>query len=442
MSAPPAPGGLRLHDVDNGSLPRLLLGVGQLPMAHLSRHVDVHGPLPDLRRRSPGAIQQCIEESGLRGRGGAAFPVARKLAAVAGRRGPKVVLANGSEGEPASKKDRALLREAPHLVLDGIAIAASAVGAEEAVVAICESDERGARGIENALRERREAGLAGDPRFAVMRTPETFISGQETALINWANSGPAVPTFVGPRPFERGVQRLPTLVQNVETMAHIGLILRHGAGWFRELGTDADPGSTLVTVAGDVAAPGVYEIEQGMTLGQLLATVEAEARPSGVLIGGYFGSWIDPVAHPEVRLSPGDLARHGASLGAGVIAVLGERSCPVAETSSVADYLAGQSAGQCGPCANGLPAVADAIQRLATGTATRDDRMDLERWLTELPGRGACHHPDGAVRVLKSSLGLFADRFAAHARHGQCPSCRGRRVLPVKTRDRPEPLAA
>jgi NADH:ubiquinone oxidoreductase subunit F (NADH-binding) len=351
------------------------------------------------------------------------------------------VLANGAEGEPASKKDRALLREVPHLVLDGIAVAARSVGADEAVVAVGEYDARGAQGIEEAIRERGQAGLDIDPRVAVMRTPESFISGQETALINLANTGLALPTFVGPRPFERGVQRLPTLVQNVETLAHIGLIARHGAAWFRQLGTPSDPGSAVVTVSGHVRAPGVYEIDQGMPLTQLLDTVGAPEQLAGVLIGGYFGSWVEPDALPELRLSPGDLAQHGASLGAGVIAVLGEQACPVAETSRVADYLASQSAGQCGPCAHGLPAVADAVQRLATGTATHADRMNLERWLTELPGRGACQHPDGAVRFLVSSLRVFASQFAAHAREGVCPRCRRPGVLPVD-QGRADPLAA
>jgi NADH:ubiquinone oxidoreductase subunit F (NADH-binding) len=428
--------------VSGDSLPRILVGVGQQPMADLQHHLDAHGPLPELRRRTPESLVALVEQTGLRGRGGAAFPVARKLAAVAVRRQPKIVLANGAEGEPASKTDRALLREVPHLVLDGIAVAAIAVGADEAIVAVGETDTRGVRGIEEALRQRQHTGLSVDPRIAVRRVPEGFVSGQETALINWANTGLAVPTFVGPRPFERGVQRLPTLVQNVETLAHIGLIARHGADWFKELGTPSDPGSALLTVSGHVASPGVYEIEQGMSLPQLLETVGAEPRPTGVLIGGYFGSWVPPDEIPNLRLDPGDLGRHGASLGAGVLAVLGDEACPVAETWRVANYLAGESAGQCGPCARGLPAIADAVQRLATGTATGGDHADLQRWLTELPGRGACQHPDGAVRFIRSALRVFAQDFADHSRNGRCPRCRQPGVLPVGPARSRELLAA
>jgi NADH:ubiquinone oxidoreductase subunit F (NADH-binding) len=376
-------------------------------------------------------VLELAEEAGLRGRGGAAFPVSRKLSAVGARRGAKVVLANGAEGEPASKKDRVLLREAPHLVLDGVAVAAHAVGAEEAIVAVSEADARGARGIEEAARQRAAAGPPNDPRFTLMSVPEAFVTGQETALINWANSGEAKPTFTGPRPFERGIQRLPTLVQNVETLAHLALIARHGPSWFRALGTPADPGSALVTVAGQVGAPGVYEIEHGTSAEQLLDTVGAPEQPAGLLIGGYFGSWVEPAVIPELQLSPQQLAAHGASLGAGVIAVLGPEACPVAETRRVADYLASQSAGQCGPCAHGLPAVADVVQRLAGGTATSPERMDLKRWLGELPGRGACHHPDGAVRFISSALRVFAAEFADHARRGPCNRCSGPAILPV-----------
>jgi NADH:ubiquinone oxidoreductase subunit F (NADH-binding) len=400
-------------------------------MSSIDHHLDAHGPLPDLRHRGPGWVLELTEEAGLRGRGGAAFPVSRKLAAVGARRGAKVVLANGAEGEPASKKDRVLLREAPHLVLEGVAVAAHAVGAEEAIVAVSEADARGARGIEEAVRQRAACGLPSDPRFTLMQVPEAFVTGQETALINWANSGDAKPTFTGPRPFERGIQRLPTLVQNVETLAHLALIARHGPTWFRALGTPADPGSALVTVAGQVRAPGVYEIEQGTSAEQLLDTVGAPERPAGLLIGGYFGSWVDPAVIGELQLSPQQLAAHGASLGAGVIAVLGSEACPVAETRRVVDYLASQSAGQCGPCAHGLPAVADVVQRLACGTATSSERMDLTRWLGELPGRGACHHPDGTVRFVSSALRVFAAEFADHARRGPCDRCSAPAVLPV-----------
>ena len=169
--------------VTDQSLPRLLLGVGDHPTAQLECHLDLHGQLPDLRRLAPTQLVELVESAGLRGHGGASFPVALKLRAVASRRGRKIVLANGAEGEPASKKDRVLLRELPHLVLDGIAVAAAAVGAGEAVIAVPEADERSIRSLERAIAQRRERRLR-EPRMSLFQTPRRYIAGQESALIN------------------------------------------------------------------------------------------------------------------------------------------------------------------------------------------------------------------------------------------------------------------
>ncbi len=214
-------------------LPRLLAGIGERSMVALEQHLDVHGPLPDLRRRPPEELLKLVESAGLRGHGGASFPMARKLRAVAARRGRPIVVANGSEGEPASKKDRALLRELPHLVLDGAAVAARALGARDAIVAVSKEDERSLRSLHRALRDRVAWRLTGDPHFELFELEPGYVSGQETALVSALNGGPAKPTFTPPRPLERGVRGRPTLIQNVETLAHLALIARHGAAWFR-----------------------------------------------------------------------------------------------------------------------------------------------------------------------------------------------------------------
>ncbi|HZU40722.1 MAG TPA: NADH-ubiquinone oxidoreductase-F iron-sulfur binding region domain-containing protein [Solirubrobacteraceae bacterium] len=413
-----------------GALPRLLTGVGQRPMAELEHHLDVYGPLPDLRGADPERLTQLIERSGLRGHGGAAFPAGRKLRAVAARRRPRVVVANATEGEPASKKDRALLRETPHLVLDGAALAARAVGASQAVLAVCESDTRGLRGIARALEERHRRGFSrGEPEWQLVRTPDRYLSGQETALISLLNGGEGLPAF-GPRPYQRGVRGRPTLVQNVETLAHMALIARHGAEWFRGLGTPAHPGSALLTVSGAVARPGVYEVEHGMALSELLHWVGAEP-PQAVLVGGYFGSWLSGEEAARARLAGEELSAFGAALGSGVIAVLGRAACPVAETARVAAWFELESAGQCGPCVNGLNAIASSLARVAAGAGIRRDLADLERWSRDLRGRGACQHPDGAVRFVASALRVFAAEFADHAEHGPCARCGHPPVLPV-----------
>jgi NADH:ubiquinone oxidoreductase subunit F (NADH-binding) len=413
-----------------GTLPRLLLGVAERSVSTLRGHRDVHGPLPDLRKSAPEEILEQVERAGLRGHGGASFPAAKKMRAVASRRKPRIVVANAAEGEPASRKDRVLLREAPHLVLDGVAIAARAVGAGEALIAFPKTDSRSARILQDALRDRRDLRLRGEPSFELVGVPERYLSGQETALVNVIGGGRVTPTF-GTRPFERGVRQRPTLVSNVETLAHMALILRHGAGWFRELGTARDPGTALVTVSGAVASAGVYEIAFGTPLDDVLATAGVHEELIAVLLGGYFGSWVPAGAVPRLRLDGESLAAHDASLGAGVIVALAGATCPVAETVRVADYFAAQNAGQCGPCVNGLSAIADTVQRLSTGTAPPGARADLERWATELPGRGACHFPDGAVRFIASALRIFDREFDDHARHGRCERCSEIPVLPA-----------
>ena len=411
--------------------PRLLTGVVERPMVQLDQHLEVHGPLPDLRAWASRPLIDFVETAGLRGHGGASFPVARKMRAVVSRRGRAIVVANGCEGEPASKKDRVLLRDLPHLVLDGAAIAARAVGAREAIVALPRGDERSVSSLQRALRDRQDAGRRDDPRFEIVGLEPGYLAGQESALVSALNDGPGKPRFTPPRPFERGVRGRPSLVQNVETLAHLALIGRHGAGWFRELGTERDPGSALVTVSGAVAAPGVYEIEHGMPIGELLDSAVLNDELTAVLVGGYFGTWLPASEVSRVRLDSEHLAPYGATLGAGVIVALGAGACPVAEATRIADFFVAESAGQCGPCVNGLAAIAGTVQRLATGTARRTAVRDLERWTTQLPGRGACQHPDGAVRFIRSSLRVFEADFRDHASRGPCERCSQPPVLPA-----------
>jgi NADH:ubiquinone oxidoreductase subunit F (NADH-binding) len=412
-------------------LPRLLAGVGGRNDGDLASHLEVNGPLPDTHRGAGPHIIAEVQRSGLRGRGGAGFPVAKKMSAVAEGRGAKVVVANGTEGEPASSKDRLLLSEVPHLVLDGAAVAARAVGAREAIVAFPDAgDDAVERALVAAVEERRRARPGADPDFELLAVDDRFITGNESALVNVLSGGEARPSF-GPRPFERGVQRRPTLVQNVETLAHVALIARHGAGWFRQTGTDIDPGSALITLSGAVAAPGVYEIDHGAPLADLLAGAAVTEDLQAVLLGGYFGSWVPAALIPGLRLSPAQLRHQGASLGAGVIVALGRSTCAVAETARIADYFAAESAGQCGPCVHGLRAIADTMQQVASGTATTQARRDLARWSSSLAGRGACQFPDGATRFVASALQVFADALEDHMRHGPCAGCSRQPVLPA-----------
>jgi NADH:ubiquinone oxidoreductase subunit F (NADH-binding) len=263
----------------------------------------------------------------------------------------------------------------------------------------------------------------------VIAGPEGYVAGEESAVISYLNGGAELPTFVPPRPFERGYRRRPTLIQNPETLAQVALVARFGELWYRELGTAADPGSVLVTISGAVRAPGVYEMAFGTPMTDLLeAAGGATEELRALLVGGYFGTWVEAGEGMRLRLAREELRSVGCSLGSGVLIALGESACGLHETARVIDYLAEQSAGQCGPCTYGLRAVADAVGALADGGA-RGERDQILRWATEIRGRGACHHPDGAVRFVASAMSVFRREIDSHQR-GVCRARRAGLPLP------------
>jgi len=418
-----------------GTLPRLLAGIPADGAMSLDEHLAVHGHAPVSARRhgrrseSPLIVQ--LERAGLRGHGGAGFPTATKLRAVAASRKRAVVVVNAAEGEPASLKDRTLMQTLPHLVLDGAQLAAQALGAEELIVCVCQTAQASVDASTHAVSERR--GMTADSaHMHVTAVPGDYVAGQEAALINHLNGGPAIPTFTPPMVFEQGVRRRPTLVANAETLAHVALIARHGPEWFRRLGTPSQPGSALVTLSGPVVHPGVYEIEHGASLQSLIdAAGGMLATPTALLVGGYGGSWIGGKFLHGVALSDEHLAPHGASLGAGVVLLLSQDACPVAETARVARWLAGQSAGQCGPCVHGLHAIVTSVEEIAGGLAEGNATQRIARLATLVHRRGACGHPDGTVRFVTSALDAFGPEFADHARHGPCEGCARPGELPL-----------
>jgi NADH:ubiquinone oxidoreductase subunit F (NADH-binding) len=421
------------------ALPRLLAGIPAHGAMSLEEHLTVHGHPPLAHGRGLGrgrdapALIDRIDRSGLRGRGGGGFPTATKMRAVATARKRAIVVANGAEGEPASFKDRALMQSLPHLVLDGGILAARAVGADELIVCVCESARESVESVATAIEERGQTPRS--PRLRLSTVPEHYVAGEESALVNHLNGGPAIPTFTPPRPSERGFKGRPTLIDNTETLAHIALIARHGSRWFRELGTAAQPGSTLVTLSGSVACTGVYEIEHGASLSSLIdAAGGATARPRAALLGGYAGTWIRGELLGGLALSDEYLAPHTASLGAGIVLLLSEEACPVAETARVARWLAGQSTGQCGPCLNGLAALATTVEEAAAGDEQGRAAQRIGRLAALVERRGACGHPDGAVNFILSALDVFAAEFADHARNGPCDACTRPGELPVPAR--------
>ena len=398
--------------------PRILAGPAAASGAEsLGDHRARLGPLP--RGRDAVNAISALEASGLLGRGGAGFPVGKKWRSVAGQpAGPAVVLVNGAEGEPLSAKDRTLMRLRPHLVLDGALLAADAVGADRVALYVGSAHRDARVALHHALRERPDVTVP----VKIFDAPDRYVSGEETAAVHFVNTADARPTTTPPRPYERGVGGRPTLVQNVESLANAALIARFGDGWFREVGRSSTPGSALVTISGS-ERDGVREVEIGTTVAELAGMAGAGTHPrhqQALLLGGYFGGWLSAERGWDLPLDPIDLRDAGSAFGAGVVAFLGQDHCGVRATARIMDYMAGQSAAQCGPCAFGLRAIADAAARLANGTGARDDLPRLELWSHQLAGRGACRHPDGAVGLLLSSLRVFGPEWELHTRRRTC----------------------
>ena len=362
------------------------------------------------------ALIDVVEASGLRGRGGAAFPTAIKLRSVAAAAHPRHVVANGEEGEPASVKDRWLLRTRPHLVIDGTLRVAGAVGASQTWVYV--SDALSAESIRDALVE-----LAPTPvPVQVVEVEPGYVAGEETAVVRAINGGPAKPTDKPPRPFEIGVNGEPTLVCNVETLAHLSLIATEGVEAFTAVGTERSPGTALLTIAGAFNLPGLYEVELGTPLRQVAAAAGGlVGDPRAFLMGGFFAGMLSaraldlPVAYDE-------LAATGSGLGCGAIIAIADEDCPVAAAARIMAYFARANAGQCGPCIKGTEAMAAALRRAALGEPRDDDCDRLRGWSVSLRGRGSCGTLDGATNVVSTLMREFPRELESHGTSG-CTRC-------------------
>ena len=422
--------------LDSPPVTQRLLATGGPEHAGLANHLAVHGTLPVPERRDRDfapRLVAAIEQSGLTGRGGGGFPTGKKMALLAAQRRRPVIAVNTMEGEPASHKDEVLATSSPHLVLDGAELVARALGAVGIKVCVAHDRPATANALALAIDERAAAGLLSVPT-EVVTPPGRYVSGEESALVHWLDGGESTPTFRVEKPTILRVGGRPTLVDNAETMANIGLIGRYGPVWFREVGAPDAPGTTLLTVSGAVSRPGIYEIPLGTRVDRVLTGAGADSGIAAVLLGGYGGAWLGP-QHFSSPLTPSAMATAGASIGAGVVVALATSSCGLAETARIAHWMAGESAGQCGPCVFGLPAIAEDLTLLAAG---RSSHSVLERRchrLDEVEGRGACGHPDGVVRIVRSALSVFADDLASHLRSGPCPGSRAHTVLALPGRD-------
>ncbi|MFD4833357.1 oxidoreductase [Streptomyces sp. SID4919] len=415
-------GGAALPDVPEVrvvGLPQLTSGFDLVERLDLGTHLQVHGPLEPIGGERLAALAERIS---LRGRGGAGFPFARKLRSVADaaiRRGVRpVVVVNGSEDEPACRKDTVLINRAPHLVLDGALLAAEALGARTLVVGVTRESTQ--RSMERALAERGLSNRRGaSMRARVQRNPVRMVTGESSALIRSADGGPARPPGRKVRASEAGVGGAPTLLSNAETFAQLAIAARTGADRYRRTGLRDEPGTVLLTVSGAVARPMVLEAPSGVPLRYVLQLAGAPPLPQGVLTGGYHGRWLDTATAHEAIVSRAALEAAGGALGAGAILPIGQDTCPLGEALLVARWLAGESAGQCGPCYRGLPAAARGLEDVLNGGGPA--ALEALRQITHaVKRRGACKHPDGSAAFIESSVSAFTDDLAAHVLGSGC----------------------
>jgi len=394
--------------------PRLTAGLDRIERISLTRHYTVFGTLP---RLTADQLIGMAEQVDLRGRGGAAFPVARKLKAVVQsarqRKRRPVVLVNGTEGEPGSAKDRTLLLRSPYLVLGGAMIAAWALRAKEIVVGVTRADV--ARSV--------SAAAIAEPTLRrlvhVVRAPERFVSGEGGALVSAVNGRGALPPGRKVRASDYGVEDRPTLLSNAETFAQIAVLAMLGPEGYASTGTADEPGTVLLTVGGSADRPAVVEVPAGLPLGEVLDLCLA-APADGVLVGGYHGMWLPTDTAYDVPVSRAGLTAAGGTLGAGIVLPLGGGTCPMGEVARVAGYLANESSGQCGPCKLGLPGIARALTAVADGSGGMDALETARRGAAAVRGRGACAHPDGVFRFVLSAIEVFTDDLGAHLFRGTC----------------------
>jgi NADH:ubiquinone oxidoreductase subunit F (NADH-binding)/ferredoxin len=394
---------------------RITAGLDRHARLDLETHRAEFGPLPALTAPDLITIASQVD---LRGRGGAAFPVARKLravqAATGGRKRRAVIVVNAAEGEPGSLKDQMLLCRSPHLVLDGALIAAWALGAREIIIAVA-GDGPHQRSIAEAV----AADGAVRRLTRVVSVPDRFVSGESGALVNALNGKSALPPGTKVKASDGGVYGLPTLLSNAETFAQLAVLAMLGPAGYASAGLASEPGTVLLTVSGSVTRPSIVEVPTGVPLGHVLDICGA-SLPRGVLTGGYHGMWLTPEVAYQVPVSRAGLAAAGGTLGAGVVLVLGAGTCPLGEVSRVASYLAMQSSGQCGPCKLGLPSLARSLAAITAGAGGVDDLEAVRRSANGVRGRGACAHPDGTANFVISAIDAFSADLSEHMFRGRC----------------------
>lgn len=401
----------RFRDVRMNPRPTVERLLPSEPVGNYSEHVARYGPPP------ANPLDQLVRwagEVGLAGRGGAGFPLSRKLSAVAAGGRDAVLMVNWCDGDPTSVKDLALAVASPHLVLDGAVTMAHALRARRLIVAAHQGSAI-LRLVAAAVAERPESASV-----EILAVPPRFVASEASSLVSLANDGDARPLGRLVPIWENGVDGRPTLVTNAETTAQLAVLAAVGSRSYAAVGDPSEPGTALISVGGQVARPGAYETATGVRLVEVLAA--AGATDCGwALVGGLGGGWIEVDRLARATFTTAALRSAGVPRGVGSITLLG-KGCVLPETSRALAHLAEAGAGRCGPCMFGLPAIAGDMAALTAGDP--DALARLNRRFPVIRMRGGCAHPDGAVALAQSAVaavtGPLREHLGEHLRRGGC----------------------
>lgn len=385
-----------------------------------------------LKGYQPDQVIQIVKDSNLRGRGGAGFPTGLKWGFVPkDPTVPKYLCCNADEGEPGTFKDRQIIEKDPHQLLEGMAIAAYAIGANRAFIYIRGEFAFGARRLEAAIAEAYEKGFLGknilgsgfDLDIHVHRGAGAYICGEETALIESLEGDRGQPRFKPPFPAIKGLYQSPTIVNNVETLSCVPHIILRGAEWFKNIGPEKSPGPKIFCLSGHVKRPGVYELPMGISLRDLVegygGGTHSGKRIKAVIPGGVSAPML-PESQLDVDMDFDSLAAAGTMLGSGGVIVMDEDTCIVKVAKRIIKFFHHESCGKCTPCREGLDWIDKIMKRLEGGMGRKGDVELLEDLCNNIFGKTFCPLGDGAVMALRGAMKHFREEFEAHT-IGACP---------------------
>ena len=407
--------------------------IPQMHRLHVAKKHGAYSTLPRLFDLEPVRVVEEVKSAGLRGRGGAGFPTGDKWSFVPSGQDPVYLVVNADESEPGAFKDRAILECDPHLLIEGIIIAAYAIGANTVFAYFRGEYVKQWRSFLAAVDEAREAGLIGEnvggSSFCCQLVPHrgagAYVCGEETALLNSIEGRRGSPRIRPPFPPSVGLFGRPTAINNVETLASLPFIVREGAQTFKRVGTEASPGTKLISVCGHVERPGVYEVEMGMPLARFLADCAGGTlmgrRLKAVIPGGVSVPVLTAREALGARLDFESLSQCGTQLGCGGLIVMDDSACMVRVLADIARFFAHESCGRCAPCREGSGWVRNIVGRIENGRGRDGDTALLLDIAGGMAGRTICALADGLAAATGSFVTKFTDEFEQHIEQGACP---------------------